>query len=251
MIQSKWRRLFIEKIVSRFLVPLHQIHGAVYGTFRILGTRRHVPHSISQLRISAVQGMMGCHRDKHCRAVWQLPIIAHTSSSMLAHFDRDFSFVRNGKMKLPVWIHVLCVLFEYKVVLISCHPVNSWNKSVISNVVWLAVRRCGCGQCCGFAFAISCAVAVVTSGNRHPCQFYQHVWGVAPKMVTLDDIKRWKVPVLKDYLRKRGLKTSNRKKGLCALVYAAHKNFVLIIKQKLNMKLFTVRFLEILEIFFF
>ena len=39
-------RLFVEKIVSRFLVPLHQIHGAVYGTFRIPGTRRHVPHSI-------------------------------------------------------------------------------------------------------------------------------------------------------------------------------------------------------------
>ena len=41
-------------------------------------------------------------------------------------------------------------------------------------------------------------------------------------MVTLDDIKRWKVPALKDYLRKRGLKTSGRKEELCALVYAAH-----------------------------
>ena len=71
-------------------------------------------------------------------------------------------------------------------------------------------------------------------------------------MVTLDDIKRWKVPALKDYLRKRGLwKTSNRKEELCALVYAAHKNFFLIIKQNLNMKLFTEGFLEILEIFFF
>ena len=70
-------------------------------------------------------------------------------------------------------------------------------------------------------------------------------------MVTLDDIKRWKVPALKDYLRKRGLKTSNRKEELCALVYAAHKYFFLIIKQNLNMKLFTEGFLEILEIFFF
>ena len=31
MIQSKWRRLFVEKKVSRFLVPLHRIHGTVYG----------------------------------------------------------------------------------------------------------------------------------------------------------------------------------------------------------------------------
>ena len=40
MIQSRWRRLFIEKKVSRFLVPSHWIHVAVYGMLRKPGTMR-------------------------------------------------------------------------------------------------------------------------------------------------------------------------------------------------------------------
>ena len=39
----------------------------------------------------------------------------------------------------------------------------------------------------------------------------------------LDDFTLWRVPVLKDYLRKRGLKTSSmRKDELVALAYGAH-----------------------------
>ena len=41
--------------------------------------------------------------------------------------------------------------------------------------------------------------------------------------LTLDDFKRWKVPELKEFLKKRGLKISSKKEELCALAYAAHK----------------------------
>ena len=41
--------------------------------------------------------------------------------------------------------------------------------------------------------------------------------------ISLNDLKRWKVPVIKDYLKKRGIKTSHKNKDeLCALAYAAH-----------------------------
>ena len=40
-------------------------------------------------------------------------------------------------------------------------------------------------------------------------------------MVSIDDIKLWTVPALKDYLRKRNLKVSGRKEELVALVFAA------------------------------
>ena len=40
---------------------------------------------------------------------------------------------------------------------------------------------------------------------------------------SLDDFKRWKVPELKEFLRKRGLKVASKKDELCALVYAAYK----------------------------
>jgi len=41
--------------------------------------------------------------------------------------------------------------------------------------------------------------------------------------ISLNDFKRWKVPVIKDYLKKRGINTSHRNKDeLCALAYAAH-----------------------------
>jgi hypothetical protein len=41
--------------------------------------------------------------------------------------------------------------------------------------------------------------------------------------LTLEDFQRWKVPQLKEYLKKRGLKTSARKDELCSLAFAAHK----------------------------
>ena len=38
-----------------------------------------------------------------------------------------------------------------------------------------------------------------------------------------DDFKRWKVPELKSFLKKRALKTSSKKDELCALAFAAYK----------------------------
>ena len=41
--------------------------------------------------------------------------------------------------------------------------------------------------------------------------------------LSLDDFKRWNVPELKEFLRKRGIKTASRKDELSALVYAPYK----------------------------
>jgi hypothetical protein len=40
--------------------------------------------------------------------------------------------------------------------------------------------------------------------------------------MSLEEFKLWKIPQLKDYLRKRGLKISSKKEELVALVYACH-----------------------------
>ena len=40
---------------------------------------------------------------------------------------------------------------------------------------------------------------------------------------SLDDFKRWKVPELMEFLRKRSLKAASKKDELCSLVYAAYK----------------------------
>jgi hypothetical protein len=41
--------------------------------------------------------------------------------------------------------------------------------------------------------------------------------------MSLNDFKRWKVPVIKDYLKKRGVQIARKNKDeLCALAYAAH-----------------------------
>ena len=40
------------------------------------------------------------------------------------------------------------------------------------------------------------------------------------EVVSIDDIKLWTVPALKDFLRKRNLKLSGRKEELVALVFA-------------------------------
>ena len=41
--------------------------------------------------------------------------------------------------------------------------------------------------------------------------------------LTLSDFQRWKVPELREYLKKRGLKTSAKKDELTALAFAAFK----------------------------
>ena len=46
---------------------------------------------------------------------------------------------------------------------------------------------------------------------------------MAFKSSTLSDFLLWKVPVLKDYLRDRGLKTTGTKNELAALAYGAHE----------------------------
>ena len=52
--------------------------------------------------------------------------------------------------------------------------------------------------------------------------------------ITLEDFKRWKVPDLKNYLKKRGLKLSGRKDKLCALAFAAHWEKKTLVPTKLE-----------------